>query len=92
MAWRTLVASLLKVEVTISHSLTIPHHLERKYLLETSREPIKLMRRAYMIFHEVAHLWFGDYTSIDWWNNLFLKEGMATFFGIKMLQEYSEQH
>jgi len=40
------------------------------------------------MLHEIAHLWFGDYMTIDWWNNLFLKEGFATFFGNKMIKEY----
>ncbi|KAF8892603.1 leucyl aminopeptidase [Infundibulicybe gibba] len=25
--------------------------------------------------HEVAHMWFGNITTMEWWNNLYLKEG-----------------
>lgn len=40
------------------------------------------------MLHELSHMWFGDYVSIDWWNNLFLKEGFAVFFGEKMIEAY----
>lgn len=33
-------------------------------------------------------MWFGDCISLDWWNNLFLKEGFANFFGYKINKEY----
>ncbi|KAI0933682.1 hypothetical protein AcV5_005768 [Taiwanofungus camphoratus] len=28
--------------------------------------------------HEVAHMWFGDITTMEWWDNLYLNEGFAT--------------
>lgn len=67
------------------------YKIERRYLFEEEREPLKIMRRAYIMFHEISHLWFGDYVSIEWWNNLFLKEGFATFFGYKAVKEYYKE-
>jgi aminopeptidase 2 len=25
--------------------------------------------------HEVAHMWFGDIVTMEWWDNLYLNEG-----------------
>ncbi|KAL7281141.1 hypothetical protein ACG7TL_004449 [Trametes sanguinea] len=30
---------------------------------------------ASMASHEVAHMWFGDITTMEWWDNLYLNEG-----------------
>lgn len=64
---------------------------EKRYLFEVEREPIKIMKRAYIMFHEAAHMWFGNYVSLKWWNNLFLKEGFATFFGYMAVKEYFKE-
>lgn len=29
--------------------------------------------------HEVAHQWFGDITTMRWWDNTYLNEGFATW-------------
>ncbi|KAI9068366.1 hypothetical protein FKP32DRAFT_1587764 [Trametes sanguinea] len=36
---------------------------------------------ASMASHEVAHMWFGDITTMEWWDNLYLNEGFATLVG-----------
>lgn len=37
-------------------------------------------RIASIVVHEIAHMWTGNLVTIQWWNELFLKEGWATFF------------
>ncbi len=43
----------------------------------------RLGRRA-TIYHEVAHHWFGDYVTMKWFDDLWLKEGFATYMAAKM--------
>ena len=52
------------------------------------REPPTLAQRLgrqATIFHEVAHQWFGDFTTPKWFDDLWMKEGFSTFMAAKML-------
>ncbi|MEV6107664.1 aminopeptidase N [Streptomyces sp. NPDC051940] len=44
-------------------------------------------RRANVILHEMAHMWFGDLVTMEWWDDLWLKESFADFMGTFSMTE-----
>lgn len=45
------------------------------------------MKRSELIAHETAHMWFGDYVTMKWFNDVWLKEVFAGFMADKIIAQ-----
>jgi aminopeptidase N len=67
----------------MEHPGAIFYSEERFVFRERPTLPQRLGRTA-TIYHEVAHQWFGDLVTMQWFDDLWLKEGFATYMAAKM--------
>ena len=44
------------------------------------------LRRIQLIAHETAHMWFGDYVTMAWFNDVWTKEIFANYFAARMTE------
>ncbi|HCR52829.1 MAG TPA: peptidase M1 [Cytophagales bacterium] len=58
---------------------------ESSLILEPSASVNQRMRRASLIAHETAHMWFGNLVTMKWFEDVWLKEVFANFMAAKMV-------
>ncbi|MEG0519400.1 MAG: M1 family aminopeptidase [Bacteroidales bacterium] len=44
------------------------------------------LSRTQLIAHETAHMWFGDFVTMDWFSGVWIKEVFANFFASRMIR------
>ncbi|HEY3287551.1 MAG TPA: M1 family aminopeptidase [Gemmatimonadaceae bacterium] len=70
----------------MEHPGAIFYNEDRFIFRERPTLPRRLGRYS-TILHEVAHQWFGDLVTMKWFDDLWLKEGFATYMAAKALNE-----
>ncbi|MEM9411356.1 MAG: M1 family aminopeptidase, partial [Planctomycetota bacterium] len=68
----------------MEHSGSIFYNADQLLLDESATKDQKL-RRASLIAHETAHMWFGNLVTMKWFNDVWLKEVFANFMAAKIV-------
>ena len=61
-----------------------------RYIFLSTPTPSDLTDLAEVVFHEIAHMWFGNLVTMRWWDDLWLNESFATYAAALCLTEGSE--
>ena len=59
---------------------------DRQMFLSENPTLDERLRRTQLIAHETAHMWFGDYVTMCWFDDVWTKEVFANYFAARMAE------
>lgn len=59
---------------------------DSQLFLSENPTPDEELRRAELIAHETAHMWFGDLVTMQWFNDVWTKEVFANYFAARIAE------
>ncbi len=68
----------------MEHPGAITYKAESLFLDENATQN-QLLGRASLIAHETAHMWFGDMVTMNWFDDVWMKEVFANFMAAKIV-------
>lgn len=59
---------------------------DRRMFLNNQPTLNEELSRSSLIAHETAHMWFGDYVTMEWFDDVWTKEVFANYFASKIVE------